>query len=98
MLTEADARQKVMSLVAEWGRHIKGGLVVVDEMTLTKPYGWVFFYNSRLYLETRDILHAVAGNGPVVVLADTGEVVTLGTARPSEDEIAGFEQKRGLLR
>jgi Immunity protein 35 len=98
MLTEADARQKITDLLPEWGRSVKGGLVVMDEMTLTKPYGWVFFYNSRRYLETRDILHAIAGNGPVVVLADTGEVVTLGTARRWEEAIAAFEQQRRLPR
>jgi hypothetical protein len=66
-------------------------------MTLTKPYGWIFFYNSRRYIETRDIFQSAVGGGPVVILADTGEVVSLGTARRPEEEIALFEQDRGLL-
>lgn len=96
MLTEAGARQKNTNLLAEWGRYVEGGLVVVEEMTLTKRYGWVFFYNSRRYIETRDIFQAIAGNGPVVILADTGEVVALGSARRPEEEIAAFEQQRKL--
>ena len=96
MLTEADARQKIKNLLPEWGRHIEGGLTLVEGMTLTKPYGWVFFYNSRRCLETRDILQSVAGNGPVVILAEAGEVVILGSARRPEDEIAAFEQHRKL--
>ncbi|MDB4946731.1 MAG: hypothetical protein JWP97_6265 [Labilithrix sp.] len=97
MLTETDARQKIANLLVEWGRHVEGGLALVEEMTLEKPYGWVFFYNSRRYVETRDIFQSVAGNGPVVVLAATGEAVRLGSARRPEEEIAAFEKQRSLL-
>lgn len=97
MISETEARQKITMLLGEWGRNVEGGLVLVEEVTLTKPYGWIFFYNSRRYMDTRDIFHAIAGNGPVVILADTGEVVTLGTALRSEEEIALFERDRGLL-
>lgn len=96
MIREADARRKIATLLEEWGRDLVGGLALVDERTIHKPYGWVFFYASRRYMETRNIVHAIAGNGPVVVLADSGEVVTLGTARRSEEEIASFERARGL--
>ena len=41
--------------------------VTVEEGTIEKPYGWVFFYNSRKYLETGEIRYAIAGNGPVIV-------------------------------
>jgi len=96
MISETEARQKIAMLLGERSRYVAGGLVLVEEMTLTKPYGWIFFYNSRRYMDTRDILDAIAGNGPVVVLADTGEVVTLGTALRPEEEIALFERNRGL--
>ncbi|HEY6033427.1 MAG TPA: YrhB domain-containing protein, partial [Kofleriaceae bacterium] len=69
---------------------------IIEERTLTKSYGWVFFYNSKLFLETRDIRHGIAGNGPLVVLASTGELVMLGTARPAVDEIVAFEHSRNL--
>lgn len=96
VLTKDDARNKMNELLAERGRYITGGLALVDEMTLEKPYGWVFFYNSRRFLETRDMLHGIAGNGPVVVVASTGEVVTLGSSRAPAEEVAEFERQRGL--
>ncbi len=40
--------------------------------------------------------HAIAGNGPVVILATTGEVIHLGTALPSAEALAELEKKRGL--
>jgi len=87
-----------MSLVEGLERFSQCSLAIVDEETITKPYGWVYFYNSRRFLETRDILYGIAGNGPLIVLASTGEVVTLGTARDPEVEIAAFECERDLLK
>ena len=41
--------------------------VIVDSLTLEKPYGWVFFYNSRKFVETGLLQYRLAGNGPVIV-------------------------------
>lgn len=95
-MTFHEARAKVEGLLQEWARNVDGGLVVIDHLTITKPYGWVFFYNSRRYVETGDIFESVAGNGPVVILADTGEAVVLGSARRPEEEIAVLERDRNL--
>ncbi len=53
---------------------------VIDEATKEEDFGWVFFYNSKRYLETKKILFALAGNGPVFVGKDSGEVTMLGSA------------------
>ena len=41
--------------------------VVVDSHTIEKSYGWVFFYNSRKFVETGLLQYRLAGNGPVIV-------------------------------
>ncbi len=71
-------------------------LVLLDEATIEKQYGWVFFYQSRNYIETGDLTWMLAGNGPIVVLRDEGAIHSLGTALPIEEEIAEFEQELGL--
>jgi len=30
-------------------------------------FGWVFFYDTKEYLETNDVTHALAGNAPLIV-------------------------------
>lgn len=95
-MTEADARKIVRAFIDTLERYSQGGLEIVDSATIEKPYGWIYFYNSRRFLETRDMIHGIAGNGPLVVLAASGEVVTLGTARRSEDAIREFERARDL--
>jgi hypothetical protein len=86
----------VEALLPNIGRLVDGGLTILDEYTIEKPYGWVFFYDSSRFLETRRLEDGIAGYGPLLVLADTGEVVHLETARDVEDSLADLEQARGL--
>ena len=69
-------------------------LVIVDEFTRATPCGWVFFCNSRRYLETGNILHALGENGPIVFESDTGDVVPLPTYGPPDEVIAQYEASR----
>jgi hypothetical protein len=52
---------------------------------------WVFVFTSDEWLRTRDVRHALAGNGPLVVLKASGDLYALGTAKSIDDEIAAFE-------
>ena len=66
-----------------------GPLVVVKH--IEKPYGWVFFYTAKKYLETKDIKHAVAGNGPIIFDQRSGAMHQLGTATPPDEQIRDWE-------
>jgi hypothetical protein len=68
-------------------------LVVIDESTLERDWGWVFFYTSERYLKTGDISDAVAGNAPYIVNRHTGEVRVTGTAQPIEHYIDEYERE-----
>jgi hypothetical protein len=67
--------------------------VVIDEGTIEKDWGWVFFYTSERYLKTRDIRYAIAGNAPYIVNRHTGEVRVTGTAQPIEHYIEEYERE-----
>jgi hypothetical protein len=92
-VTLDDAKNAVLRELNK-GRSVDEELVLMEEHTIAKPYGWIFFYNSRRYVETRDFLHALEGNGPVVVERRTGRMTHLGTARPTDEVIADFEAQR----
>lgn len=62
-------------------------LALMDEHTREEDFGWVFFYNSARFLETRALRDALAGNGPLVVDRETGHVTTLPSALPVEESI-----------
>lgn len=69
-------------------------LVILDEETLEKDYGWIFFYTSRRYLETRLVSHMLAGNGPVIVEREGGALIQLSAASPLDESIRDYEARR----
>lgn len=72
------------------------GIAIIDSQTIEKPYGWIFFYNSRRYVESGELAYALVGHGPVVVVAHSGEIVELGSALPSEVAIRQLEDSLQL--
>ncbi len=91
-VADRDAARTLVDL--EINRHyaVPGDrLVIVDDETIEKPYGWVFFYQSGRFLETGEPGLALAGNGPVVVLREDGSVHHLGSAAEPATSIARFE-------
>lgn len=65
-VTEDDARRVATSLLSERYMDFKAGDWV---LTSVEEYdtAWAFNYNSRLYVETGEVSHALAGNGALVV-------------------------------
>jgi len=65
--------------------------VLVESQTLDRPYGWVFFYQSRAFLESGDMLDAFAGNAPIIFNRLSGEYRVTGTAYPLEQYLQEYE-------
>lgn len=70
-------------------------LVIIDNETIEKKWGWVFFYNTEDYLKTGDIYEALVGNAPYIVNRYTGELFETGTAYDIEEYIKEYESKLG---
>jgi immunity protein 35 of polymorphic toxin system len=68
-----------------------GGGTILDDMTMDRPYGWVFFYQSARFLETRNPLDQFAGNAPLIINRFTRELRCTGTAHPTEHYLAEYE-------
>jgi hypothetical protein len=58
------------------------------------PWGWVFYYNSKVYLETGTLSSRLVGNAPFIVDIEDGLVHVLGTAYPVETYIREYEISR----
>jgi hypothetical protein len=69
-------------------------VVILDNQTIEKEYGWIFFYNSKKFLETGSFRDRIAGNSPVLVERETGKIHELGTANPVSESIKKFELER----
>lgn len=62
-------------------------IALQDELTQTEPWGWVFFYDTRAYVESGNPDDMLLGNAPYVVTR-AGEVHATGTAQPLDAYIA----------
>lgn len=93
-LTQERARDLALS---EAGRgSLDFRFSIVDEKTVVKPYGWIFYYAAEAMAMPDAVRHPIPGTGPIVVTKE-GEVVMLGSSRPPADLIADFEVARGLV-
>ncbi|HEY0737291.1 MAG TPA: YrhB domain-containing protein [Herpetosiphonaceae bacterium] len=68
--------------------------IIIDDATIEKPYGWVFFYNSRRFLETEDFSYYLVGQGPVIVEKVDGSIHEFGSAQHPDVYIAEYEAGR----
>ena len=75
-------------------------LIIIDDRTVEKPYGWIFFWNSRGHhyraqSSSRDVnaaRYAFTG-GPIVVVRETGELRSLG-GEPFPISLVRYEERR----
>ena len=64
---------------------------ILEEDTIEKSWGWVFFYQSKAFIKTGDFLELLAGNAPIIVNKNTGELVFTGTAHDIDYYIKEYE-------
>ena len=94
MIDHDAARKIATDLINERNREPEDEAVILDQFTIEKEYGWIFFYNSRLYLETHNIRYTLCGNAPVIVEKEAGSCHYTGTAEEIEYHIKRYERRR----
>lgn len=67
-------------------------LVLRHEATIERPFGWVFFYNSKQFVDSGDVQHALFGNAPLIVSRADGSIHVTGTGEPIEHYIQEYER------
>jgi hypothetical protein len=70
-------------------RHVQKLVVVrVDE----HDFGWVYFYDGSMHVETGKVIDAVVGNAPLIVDRTDGKLYITGTAHPIEHYLEEFRR------
>lgn len=65
--------------------------LILDEETIKKPYGNIYYFQSKEFLLTRDFNKVLTGNPPFLVEKNTGKVVSFGTRMRLENYIQAYE-------
>jgi hypothetical protein len=63
------SKKEANAIAEAFLRNLAGSdeLRIIPEETLERSFGWVFFYNSKAYLESGDESFLIAGNAPIIV-------------------------------
>jgi hypothetical protein len=83
-MNKDNAKKIALEYVAERQAASNCELEIIDDLTQEEEFGWVYFYDSKKYIETDDPKFAVGGNAPFIVDAKTGKIELTGTAHPVE--------------
>lgn len=56
--------------VKRLGKENNDDFIILDNLTIEKNNGWLFFYNTRDFLLSGDVVDSLVGNGPIFVNHD----------------------------
>ena len=74
---------------------IESGIELKLHSIQTEDFGWIFFYNSKEFLENNNTSYALGGNCPILIEAATGEMLYIPTNDATENFIQEYIQKNG---
>ena len=64
----------------------------MDTNLIEKDFGWIFFYNTKSYMDTGDNLDMLIGNAPILVDKKTKDIHIFGTSHPINYYIEEYER------
>jgi hypothetical protein len=67
--------------------------VILEDKTAEKEFGWVFFYTTKKYLETKDPRTLIPGSAPLVVERAGGRTHHLDSSLGPDKAIEEFEKR-----
>jgi hypothetical protein len=65
-------------------------LALLESETMAFEFGWVFFYQSEMFVRTGDEDSLVGGNAPILIDKYDGSVHLTGTSKSIEDYIEEY--------
>jgi len=63
-----------------------------------ESFGWIFFYQSKEFIDTGNFSTMLAGNAPFIIDRDSENLCVLGTAHPVDFYIRDYAAQRGSKR
>lgn len=83
-------KEEINEIAKSYIKYLEGQmnieLVIVHELTISKPYGYIYFWGAK---DSKK--HRLAGNGPFLVESEAGRILRFGTADPTEYYITQYE-------
>lgn len=97
MLTESEILKIAKKYVQESEKVFKTEMILLESYTIKKPYGYIFFYNTKEKFDNPESESTIVGNAPFIIENKSGRIIEFGTARSSEYYIREYEEGRWPL-
>ncbi|WP_211324755.1 YrhB domain-containing protein [Chitinophaga skermanii] len=55
-------------------------MIILDDETIEFELGWTFFYQSKEFIESGDMMKMLGGNSPIIIDNCNGRLTITGTA------------------
>ncbi|GEN78167.1 hypothetical protein CHA01nite_39070 [Chryseobacterium hagamense] len=94
MLTDREMLAIAERYLESKAQHFGGSdieVVILTDLTIKKPYGNIYDYQSKEYVLTGNFNKSLAGHSPFLVEKNSGRVVGFGTAGSLESYIEDYE-------
>jgi hypothetical protein len=91
VLTKEEAWDLAMSRIYRHPSEIK--IVMLDEYTIERPFGWIFFFQSKKFMETGKLRDRLVGNLPILVNKHSGEMQRIRPIKKVTEQIDEYERK-----
>jgi hypothetical protein len=94
MLTDNEMEEIAKSYISKTAFESGLDVILFSKYTVKKPYGNLYFYNSRKLIEEGNFDYALLGNGPFLVEKNSGKIYQFGTAETDEYYLEEYEAGR----
>ena len=95
MVTRDDAREIAEQQLQQLYADGADALAIDDRATREEDFGWIFFYQSKKYLNDGDPDERLVGNAPIVVDRD-GEMHMTGTGEALDHYLEEIRTRLGF--
>jgi len=92
MLSKQAAIEIIEAKLKSMESESSGAIIIVDEHTIEDERYFIFFYDSKKYIETDDYSSALLGNIPILIDRITSEMYYTGATEEMGYYISQFER------
>jgi ribosomal protein L7/L12 len=84
-------KEKAQAIAERYMSPYLDDLALIHDATEEFNFGWAFYFQSKKYVETRNIYDMLIGNGPILVERKTGKIHDTGSAVSLKECAEAFE-------
>ena len=97
MINKETARSIAQSHITSHYQAPGDEIIIIDDKTIERDWGWIFFYQGKNWLKTNDKRYKILGLYPIVIEKKDSSLHYLNGGKSIEECIKEYEIRRKLV-